>query len=268
MESIYKRKYFISANEGNPEGELALTILVSNIIEVATAHANALGIGNPDMEELNAGWVLSRLTVEMKKFPAVNTDYIIETWVEDWNRHFSTRDFRILDSEGNVLGYARSIWMVLDTVSHENFGLSHLSLPAEAIQKDKECPIDRQRKHLTIVESTDENAANASTVIATAPAVLYRFRYNDIDFYRHVNTVRYIALLLNQFSLEEFDRNAPTRLEIAFLHEGKYGDTVKILRHDNPTSGLHEFTLTDLSKEGNPTILFARLGLTPRDTLL
>lgn len=41
----YSQKFFNSANESNPEGELAVNILVGNIIEIATAHANMLGIG-------------------------------------------------------------------------------------------------------------------------------------------------------------------------------------------------------------------------------
>ena len=36
----YSQKFFNSANESNPEGELAVNILVGNIIEIATAHAN------------------------------------------------------------------------------------------------------------------------------------------------------------------------------------------------------------------------------------
>ena len=39
----YSQKFFNSANESNPEGELAVNILVGNIIEIATAHANMLG---------------------------------------------------------------------------------------------------------------------------------------------------------------------------------------------------------------------------------
>ena len=61
-----------------------------------------LGIGNPAMAHLGAGWVLSRLTIEMTRYPKCNTSYVLKTWVENWNRHFSTRDFSVEDEAGNI----------------------------------------------------------------------------------------------------------------------------------------------------------------------
>ena len=48
---------------------MSVPVLVSKIIDVATAHANALGIGNPSMVEMRAGWILSRVSVEMVRWP-------------------------------------------------------------------------------------------------------------------------------------------------------------------------------------------------------
>lgn len=277
----YSSLFFISANESNPEGELALNILVSNIIEVATAHANSLGIGNPSMAHLGAGWVLSRLTVEMKRYPKCNTNYRLHTWVEGWNNHFSIRDFSVETEEGEIIGYARSIWMVLNMKTHENFGLSHLQLPEGSVDADRECPIARQGKHPMILPfGTEPEARN---LVATSPDTLYRFQYNDIDFYRHVNTVRYLTLLLNRYSLEDFDRCFVSRLELSFLHEGSFGMEVAIRRHYDTQShdstsqghdsfsqdydvlepeGLTSFSIIDTAS--STPILFSRFRLTAR----
>ncbi|MDE6835460.1 MAG: hypothetical protein K2J03_00705, partial [Muribaculaceae bacterium] len=91
--------------------------------------------------------------------------------------------------------------------------------------------------------------------------LLYTFRYNDIDFYRHVNTVRYVSLLLNSYSLEEFDKSFIRRLELSFLHEGNFGETVEIRRF-NHDSSLSSFSLFSTKK--NLPILFARIGLEER----
>lgn len=262
MEQIHSRTFFISANESNPEGELALPILVSNIIEIATEHANILGIGNPTMQHLNAGWVLSRLTIEIFRYPAVNTSYRISTWVESWNKHFSMRDFKIESEEGEILGYARSVWMVLDTRTHENFGLSHLQLPAEAVC-DEPCPIERQLKHSDIASfASDPSTIPTRALHADKPDVSYTFCYSDIDFYRHVNTVRYVNLLCNQYSLEDFDSYYVKRLEMSFLHEGNYGMKVSVRRKSDPTISTTSFAVVD--EKENRTILFARIRLEPR----
>ena len=259
----HSQTFFNSANESNPEGELAINVLVSNIIEIAKAHANALGIGNPTMAHLDAGWVLSRLTIEMDRYPKTNESYTIHTWVENWNRHFSTRDFCIEDQDGSVIGYARSVWMVLNMKTHENFGLSHLSLPEDA-PSAYPCPIAPQGRHTEICPiDTPADKISAKTLIATAPALDYTFKYNDIDFYRHVNTVRYVTILLNQYSLQDFDRNYLNRLELSFLHEGSFGDTVSVLKHvyddDNQRTDYSLF-----SQEKQLPLIFARLILRKR----
>lgn len=246
--SELSESYFLSAGEVNAEGEMALPLLVSKIIDIATAHANALGIGNPAMEHLGRGWVLSRLAVEMTRYPRVNEKYTLTTWVEAWNRHFSVRNFMVSDAEGHPVGYASSIWMVLDTRTRENAGLAHLSPPADMLS-DRPCPIARPGKHCVILPMEENQPSHADQltpqgqssqrqllprgqVRATAPAVRHTFGYVDLDFYRHVNTVRYVALLLNQYSLADMDRKYVHRFEMAFLREGRYAEPVELLRAD------------------------------------
>lgn len=259
MNSIYKESFFLSAGDANPEQEMSLPVLVSKIIDIATAHANALGIGNPSMKEMHAGWVLSRLTIEMTTYPKVNTTYEISTWIESFNRHFSERAFRIASGSGETYGYARSIWMVMDTGNHINVGLSHFNLPQELIY-GKNPPIERQVKHAPIYESRVEDMSQGQGALtATHPCYDYRFQYCDLDSYRHVNTVRYVELLLNRFSLEDLDSTMVYRLELSFLHEAKYGMETRIVRSDSETSDTTiSCFLLKRSSDSSP-ILFSRI---------
>lgn len=261
MTPIYKETYFLSAGECNAEHELSLPVLTTKLIDIATAHANSLGIGNPSMESMNGGWVLSRLTIDMDSYPLVNDNYCISTWVVSFNRHFSERAFCISSENGEVFGYVRSIWMVIDIAKHTNLGLAHLSLPEEIIVGNVP-PIPKQAKHLDIV-STEESELPKGAIPATHTPFEYRFKYCDLDFYRHVNTVRYVTLLLNRFSLEEHDRCFVKRLELSFMHEARYGMETILMRND---SSEHEecgyetvssFLLKD-NKDNSP-LLFARL---------
>lgn len=243
MEKEYTESFFLSAGETNAEQEMSLPLLVAKLIDIATAHANSLGIGNPYMTSDKNGWVLARLTVEMTSYPAVNSNYSITTWVESWNRHFSERDFCIADEEGNHLGYARSVWMVLNSETRANAGLDGLNFNPEMISR-RECPILRQAKHVKI---------------ETEPTADYRFQYCDLDSYRHVNTVRYVVLLLNQFPLEVYDKNFVSRLELSFLHEAHYGESVNL--HKRETEDMVEFYV-DSSRT---PVLYSRIRFTPRD---
>ncbi|MDE5555807.1 MAG: hypothetical protein K2J10_11590, partial [Muribaculaceae bacterium] len=56
----------------------------------------------------------------------------------------------------------------------------------------------------------------------------YTFRYCDVDFNRHVNTVRYVELILNHWGLDWYDTHKIARFDIAFHHECHFGDTVAV----------------------------------------
>lgn len=258
MQQIYTQQFFMSAGEVNAEGEMSLPLLVSKLIDMATAHANVLHFGNPDMAEHQAGWVLSRMAVEMDSYPKANENYSISTWVESWTRRFSTRCFMISDSDGRAVGYARSVWMILSTATHESLPLTILNFDSQLIVADK-CPRIDMARHTAIAPfgATD---ALAESLPATVPACYYTFKYCDLDFYRHVNTVRYVALLMNQFSLSVMDQAMVSRLEMSFLHEGHYGERVELRQHDESEST----SLLSLVGEDGRNILFSRIILRPR----
>lgn len=255
MEPYIEKTYFLSASDANAEGELSMTSLTSNIIDIATDHANSLGIGNPSMIDINAGWILSRLTIDLDITPKVNSHYKLKTWIEDFNRHFSARCFSIISEEGEIYGYCRTIWLVIDALSHKNLGLSHFNLPPELILGES-APIERQEKHFPIYEGEEINGSKA--ILSTHRAFEYTFKYCDLDFYRHVNTVRYVTMLLNQFSLKEHDETRIRRIELSFLHEASFGMTTRLLRSDSIQDPLMSaFQLAD--SETSQALLFARV---------
>lgn len=256
MKPILSENYFLSAGESNAEQQMSLPLLISKLIDIATLHANKLGIGNPAMKELKAGWVLARLTVEMMEYPNVNEDYSISTWIENFNKYFSTRCFDIKNNEGKILGYARSVWMVMDTVNHTNVGLSHFH-PAENMILGESVPIPPQAKHVATICEDDKDFDPKTCLKATHSPVDYKFTYCDLDAYRHVNTVRYVSLLLNQYSLKDHDEFFIKRIELAFLHEAKYGMDVSLYRADDPGSPVSTFSL--INKENGNPLMFAKL---------
>ncbi|MCH5217067.1 MAG: acyl-[acyl-carrier-protein] thioesterase [Muribaculaceae bacterium] len=212
VESTLSREYLVKPSESDANRQLPLTMLVAQLIDVATDHANQLGIGFLKLEPLGRGWVLSRLSVEMRRWPLTGEAYVVKTWIESWNAHFSERCFSFTTKSGETLGYARTIWMIIDLTTHQSVGTGGEHVPAELIDGSA-CPIPGLRRHRPF---TPQKVTE------------YVFKYCDLDFYRHVNTVRYISILLNQFTLADFDTHLLSRFDIAFAHEAKYGETAII----------------------------------------
>lgn len=230
----------VKPSECNAKRQLPLTTLVSQMIELATDHANLLGIGFLDLEPRGLGWVLSRLSVEMSRWPRNGEKYILSTWIESYNAHFSDRCFSIATEEGEILGYGRTVWVIIDLSTHRSVGTAGTVMPAEMIA-GLECPIPKMSRH------------RAFDPTETAE---YVFQYTDIDFYRHVNTVKYIALLLNQFTLDELDSHLLSRFDIAFAHEATYGQTavIKSMNEEVPTPGMAGHSLRSFKRSFEITV--------------
>lgn len=235
----------LTAAECNPQGEMPLGLLVERIIEAATRHANAWGVGYANLIESEQVWVLSRLTLEMTRYPRVNEQYTLTTWIEDYNRHFSRRHIAIA-AQGEIVGYARTIWMVIDFNTRASVDISKLGYIAANAKPDKPCPIDEQARFAPF-EATEQAE--------------YTFRFTDCDINRHVNTVRYVELLLDQFPLEWHDSNAVRRVEMAFAGECRYGDVATLL-FERPKDELQQ--RIDIAVEGKPKVK-SRMFFKPRE---
>ncbi len=219
----FTQEYYLTAGECNPQGYMPVTLIASRIIEVATFHANSLDVGYSRLKEHGQAWVLSRLAIEMYRYPTVNDAYSVTTWIEGFNRHFSERNFEIRSASGETLGYVRSIWVAIDIEKREAADIGYLDI-LPSLVSDRPCPIAKQGRVRPLVGS-----------YRTSP---YRFRFTDCDFNRHVNTVRYIERVLNQWTLDFHDTHVIERFEVSFMQETRYGAevSVNVLDIDQTTS--------------------------------
>lgn len=227
---IFSKTYYLAAGECNPQGEMPLTLLMTRIIEVATFHANSWGAGYARLIQDNQVWVLSRVTIELEAYPKINENYTLTTWIEDYNRHFSQRNMRLDDAQGNPLGYVRTIWMVIDMSTRASVDISQLGYISDNVS-ELPCPIEPMSR----LRPTQEGRV-----------VNYTFGYMDCDFNRHVNTVRYLSHLMNLFDMERYDKCFIHRMEISFIKETRYGETARfVIDEIDPMDSHMSITDTD-----------------------
>lgn len=212
--------YYLTAGEAGAQSAMPLTLLVQRVIEVATEHANALGIGYDTLSCHGIAWVLSRISIAMKRYPRINETYCLTTWIESYNRRFCDRCFVVADGDGNEIGHIRTMWTAIDVRRRCVADLTAFEKEAFPVSA-RECPVDRT-PHMAPVS----DAASVQD---------YTFRYCDIDFNRHVNSVRYLALVLNHWTMDHFDNNTIRRIDIAYCRECYFGETVqlKVFTHEH-----------------------------------
>jgi acyl-ACP thioesterase len=186
--------------------------IISYMLNVAGTDAHRKGFGVEALQGHSFTWVLSRLAVEISTQPRQYTDIEIDTWVNEFNRLSSTRNFKMRIGD-EVIAAGVSQWCMLNMET-------------------------RQAVDMTLLKDVYERAMVAEASPIAAPARLRDVEpqisvsrpvvYSDIDFNRHVNTLRYIDLIFDTLPLELIEKNAGMRLDINFIAEALYGEVLTI----------------------------------------
>lgn len=199
-------------------GRLTMGVLGNHLLNCAGFHAADRGFGMATLHEHHYTWVLSRLAVEMFGQPKAYERFSVQTWVENVYRLFTDRDFAVLDAEGKPMGYARSIWAMIDLETRKPADL--LTLHGGSITDyicEKECPIAKPgRIKVTNGEPVGE----------------HRARYSDIDINGHVNSIKYIEHILDLFPIDLLREGGIRRFEMAYVAESYYSDRLTFTREE------------------------------------
>ena len=209
--------------------------LGSAILNTAGVDAHGKGFGVDALNADNHSWVLSRMAVEFDSQPTQYTDYTIATWINEYGRVLSTRNFTLTDAAGTEFGRAVTQWAMIDLKSRSALDLSWVGdAHADAIV-DAPSPTDKPRK---IRE------------VNPAQTVEHKVVYSDIDFNRHVNTMRYIEMMIDMLPVELLMQETPVRFDIHFLRECRYGQTLSVGYEQRGRTALFEIR----SDEGTPAV--------------
>ncbi len=244
---IFSYEFFLTASEVDAQCEMPLSRIVTTIIDVATGHANALGIGFERMRQEGLSWVLSRLTVEILEPVAVSRHYRMDTWIENTSRLFSDRNFEMRDTEsGSLILRAHSTWMSIDMATRRPGDLT-------PIWEGKD-----------IVDGTTFGGVKGGKLQPLQQAEVektYRFAVSDIDVNRHVTTRRYIDLIVDQWPLEQYENMRISRFEVAFKHEARYDEEATII--SAPHEGSPEVADVEI-RVASTTCCLSRVGFRQR----
>ena len=116
--NIHRKEFSISSYDLDPGGKARLTTLANFFQETAYQHAKELGLGYEDMKVRKTIWALSRMRIQIHRYPAWNERIMLETWPSGAEKLFALRDFRVLDAGGEVIATASTAWLILDMDTH------------------------------------------------------------------------------------------------------------------------------------------------------
>lgn len=196
--------------------KLKLPHLTNYILNCAGYHAESLGFGLKNVQESNKSWVISRLAIELNRYPKNDEKIKVRTWVEKVMRTFSIRNFAFVSQDGTeVLGYATSVWAMIDMQSRRPTDLTTIVTPD--MISDEPCPISKVGK----IPNIEAEVHDTFTV-----------NYSDVDINQHLNSSKYIEHIIDAFTLYKFSKRDIRRFEIEYINESLFGDKISIYKKE------------------------------------
>jgi acyl-ACP thioesterase len=217
MSLIGRYTFQLQPQDGDFTEQILASSLGDYILQAAGKNANDNGFGIHELHSDHHTWVLIRMATEMIFMPKIYQQITIETWIESIGTASTTRNFILRNEQNEPIGYASTNWAMIDLNTRKPIDLGTIPLLSLFINGDT-IPIAPPAK----LPSVQGNLINTRHT-----------QYSDIDFNKHVNSMKYLQWVLNEYSVDWHAEHTIKRFDVNFLHEAFYGEEVSLYRKEH-----------------------------------
>lgn len=158
---------------------MTLPAILETLQDCCTFQSESLGLGLSYLEEHQRAWVLSAWQVVIDRYPTMGERIRTSTWAYGFKGFLGYRNFKIEDERGEVIVYADSTWVFLDTESGRPVRVPK----AVAERYEFEPPYE--------MECADRKIRQEEDMKREEPVKVQRFH---IDTNQHVNNSKYVMI--------------------------------------------------------------------------
>lgn len=235
-----EEKFELKTYQCNEFGFMKLRTLFDYFQELASNHADKLGLGYEACLEKNCAWVCAKYHVIINKLPKFKDIISIQTWPSKFSGPTGIREFLVKDSNENTLIKAVSQWVMIDlnrlrpTIVQNMFDCSHIEFGED---------------QGIILEKL---SSQTETTITTQQTL----RYDDVDVNHHINNAVYIALAEDNLFNNKKENIKISELSVDFKKSALLSDKQVNIKANFETNSA-DFTI---SNQDNTTD-FARINM-------
>ena len=181
-----------------------LSSIMTEMQEAAGSHSKSLSVGRNDLLKANIVWVLSRMRLQILRYPGPGETVTVRTWNRPARHRLYPRFFRITDAAGEVFAQASSIWLLMDLETRQSVNADRL---VSAMPDNSDLP-----EPLPLPGSI-------RSLSAPEKVIPWQALYTDLDPNGHVNNTKYADWLCNALGTETMRSSAPEDLIIQYHAE-------------------------------------------------
>jgi len=211
IETFHQQDFQIRGYEVGPDGQVSLQSVFNYLVEAASNHSVKLGVSLADLFAQGQTWVLSRLHLQMDRFPTWPGKIRLETWPTGRQQLYALRDLRLSLVDGPQLGVACTSWMIIDL--HTRRPTRIPDRYDEFVDPARGRTLPSEFQTLPRPERTDGEAT-------------FLVRLSDLDLNRHVYAAHYLNWGIESIPETVRQKCNLSELEVAYRAECVYGDEV------------------------------------------
>ncbi|KAM7277738.1 hypothetical protein ACFE04_004872 [Oxalis oulophora] len=231
----YRQTVVIRSSEVGADKNATVECILNLLQETAINHLRTSGlVGDgfgvtPGMLKNNLIWIVTKLSVEMDKYPTWDEVLEVDTWLRPLGKNGVQKDWTIKNLvTGEILGRATSNWMMMNEKTRR---LS--KIPEEV--KDEISPFFLERKEDESAQKKIEKLAHAIYINKNLKP-----KRSDIDMNHHVNNVKYSNWMLEAIPETILDECQLSSITLEFRRECGVSETIQSLCHPDEDDLVHE----------------------------
>jgi len=211
MEAIYRKKHTVQVSDVDFSRKLRLSTMFVYFQDMATEHAERLGVGRDILQKDNLIWVLTSARADIERYPVWNENIFIETWPLQPDKVNFERDFLVYDEDNNIIARAVTNWVIIDVNSRrlKRSKVINVEFPDAGRERSIDCTLGR------ISSNGNMSEAYRKTV-----------GYSDIDMNEHLNNSKYLDYIMDCFSVEDHKNYFTKSIEVNYIHEALPSETI------------------------------------------
>lgn len=233
---MLSKKYHIIGRDVDYNKKLKPSALFSYLEDIAGLSTIDLGIDQDTIaKRANAAWVISRMRLQMARYPSWNDDIIIETWPQLPQRYLFERDYVIKAADGEVLGKGSAVWAIIDIDTRKPLQSDTIKVDYPEIKTER------------AIDSKSSRMAPFGDLVEIAHRPVC---YSDIDMNGHVNNSRYLDYIMDCYPTDTVLKHPLKELQISYVNEALPGETLIFYRSDDPADPGHIYIEGHCQQDG------------------
>lgn len=218
MQGYYEREMTILPSMCDATAKLGVPNTFALFMDIATEHAEALGIGMNGLMKQGLFWLTVRTRVRFLQRPAMTETVTARTWPETPERSRCNRDYALF-KDGRIIVEGKTEWMIMNLKTNRLHPVDGVFPEGLELLPDRVLPEPFMR--------VSEDFSDARSLGQ------YPVRSTDIDLGGHMNNAAYVRAIAGAFSSKDWKALRLREMEVAFRSPCFEGETLDILRRDS-----------------------------------